>query len=115
MSGGRPEIARVLIRNAADVSATSKNPIKVAPLHSAAAAHNREIVRLLLENDAAADVRQEGGWTPLHEAAQNGDVEMARDLLQHRADPQARSDDGKTPGDMATAKGHEDIVNLLSK
>jgi uncharacterized protein len=112
---GRPEIARILIRNAADVSATSRNSMKVAPLHSAAAAHSREIVRLLLENDAPADVRQEGGWTPLHEAAQIGDVEMARDLLQHRADPQARSDDGKTPEDMAAAKGHEEIVKLLSK
>ena len=112
---GHPEIARMLIRNAADVSATSKNAMKVAPLHSAAAAHNREIVRLLLENDAPADVRQEGGWTPLHEAAQIGDVEMVRDLLQHRADPQARSNDGKTPADMATAKGHEEILKLLSK
>jgi uncharacterized protein len=112
---GRPEIARILIRNAADVSATSRNSMKVAPLHSAAAAHSREIVRLLLENDAPADVRQEGGWTPLHEAAQIGDVEMTRDLLQHRADPQARSDDGKTPADMAAAKGHEEIVKLLSK
>jgi len=111
---GRPEIARILIRHAADVSATSKNPMKVTPLHSAAAAHNGEIVRLLLENDAPADVRQEGGWTPLHEAAQIGDVEMARDLLQHRADPQARSDDGKTPADMAAAKGHTEIVELLT-
>jgi uncharacterized protein len=112
---GHAEIARILIRNAADVSATSKNAMKVTPLHSAAAAHNREIVRLLLENEAPADVRQEGGWTPLHEAAQNGDVEMTRDLLQYRADPQARSNDGKTPADMAAAKGHEKILKLLSK
>ena len=112
---GHAEIARMLIRNAADVSTASKNSMKVTPLHSAAAAHNREIVRLLLESDAPADARQEGGWTPLHEAAQNGDVEMVRDLLQHRADPQARSNDGKTPGDMAAAKGHEEILKLLSK
>jgi len=109
------EIARMLIRNAADISAPSKNAMKVTPLHSAAAAHNREIVRLLLENDAPADVQQEGGWTPLHEAAQIGDVEMVRDLLQHGADPQARSKDGKTPADMAAAKGHEEILKLLGK
>ena len=112
---GHAEIARILIRQAADVSATSKNAMKVTPLHSAAAAHNKEIVRLLLENDAPADVRQEGGWTPLHEAAQIGDLEMARDLLQYRADPQARSNDGKTPSDMAAAKGHHEIVKLLAK
>jgi uncharacterized protein len=111
----RPEIARILIRHGADVSAAAKNPMKVTPLHSAAAAHSKEIVRLLLENDAPADVRQHGGWTALHEAAQIGDTEMVRDLLQHRADPQARSDDGKTPLDMAKAKGHEEIVKLLSR
>jgi ankyrin repeat protein len=72
-------------------------------------------VRLLLENDAPADARQQGGWTPLHEAAQIGDVEMVRDLLQHRADAQARSDEGKTPAEMAVAKGHEEIVKLLGK
>jgi len=111
----RPEIARNLIRHGADVAAVATNPMKVTPLHSAAAAHSREIVRLLLENDAPADARQHGGWTPLHEAAQIGDVEMVRDLLQHRADAQARSDDGKTPADMAAAKGHEEIVKLLGK
>lgn len=112
---GHAEIARMLIRNAADVSTASKNSMKVTPLHSAAAAHNREIVLLLLENDAPADARQEGGWTPLHEAAQIGDVEMVRDLLQHGADPQARSNDGKTPADMAAAKGHTEILKLLAK
>ena len=111
----RPEIARMLIRHGADVSAAAKNPMKVTPLHSAAAAHSREIVRLLLENDAPADARQHGGWTALHEAAQIGDTEMVRDLLQFGADPQARNDDGKTPADMAAGKGHEEILKLLSR
>jgi ankyrin repeat protein len=111
----RPEVASILIRHGADVSAASKNAMKVTPLHSAAAAHSREIVRLLLENDAPPDARQQGGWTALHEAAQIGDVEMVRDLLQHRADAQARSDEGKTPAEMATAKGHEEILKLLGK
>ena len=111
----RPEIARMLIRHGADVSAAAKNPMKVTPLHSAAAAHSREIVRLLLENDAPADARQHGGWTALHEAAQIGDTEMVRDLLQFGADPQARNDDGKTPADMAAGKGYEEILKLLSR
>jgi ankyrin repeat protein len=111
----RPEIARMLIRHGADVSAAAKNPMKVTPLHSAAAAHSREIVRLLLENDAPADARQHGGWTALHEAAQIGDTEMVRDLLQFGADPQARNDEGKTPADMAAGKGYEEILKLLSR
>lgn len=110
----RPEIARELIRRGADLAAVAKNPMKVTPLHSAAAAHSREIVRFLLEQGAAADARQQGGWTALHAAAQNGDTEMARDLLEYRADPRARNDDGKTPADIATEKGHGEILKLLS-
>jgi ankyrin repeat protein len=109
----RPEIARALIRHGAEIGTVAKNPMKVTPLHSAAAAHSGEIVRLLVENGAPPNVKQEGGWTPLHEAAQIGDKDMVCVLLEHGADAQARSDDGKTPADMAAAKGHEEIVKLL--
>lgn len=110
----RPEIARDLIRHGADVAAVAKNPMKVMPLHSAAAAHSGEIVRLLLENGAPPSVPQEGGWAPLHQAALIGDQEMVKILLRHGADPQLRTNDGKSASEMARAKGHEEIVNLLS-
>jgi uncharacterized protein len=111
----RPDIASILIRNGADASAASKNGMKVTPMHSAAAAHSAQLVRILIESGAPVNTRQEGGWTALHEAAQAGDVEMVKTLLEHGADPQARSDSGKTPMEMAAAKGHEEIVKLLSK
>lgn len=111
----RSEIARNLIRHSADVSAVANNSMKVTPLHSAAAAHSREIVRLLLEQGAQPNARQQGGWAPLHEAAQIGDVDMVRDLLEYRADPLVRSDDGKTPADMAEAKGRKEVLQLLSR
>jgi ankyrin repeat protein len=111
----RPEIARNLIRHGADVAAVARNAMKVAPLHSAAAAHSTEIVGILLENDAPPNVPQEGGWVPLHEAAQIGDKQMVEVLLRHGADPQIRNKDGKTPADLAQSKGHEEIVRLLSK
>jgi ankyrin repeat protein len=111
---GRPEIAKDLIRNGADVAAVATNPMKVTPLHSAAAAHGGVIVRLLVENGAPANARQEGGWTALHEAAQNGDQDMVETLLEYGADPHARNNEGKTPVQMAQAKGHDDIVKLLS-
>ena len=111
---GRPEIAKDLIRNGADVAAVAKNPMKVTPLHSAAAAHSGEIVLLLVENGAPANARQEGGWTALHEAAQIGDQEMVKTLLKYGADPHARNNEGKTPVQMAQAKGHDHIVKLLS-
>lgn len=111
----RPEIARDLVRHGADIAAPAKNPMKVTPLHSAAAAHSREIVRLLLEQGAPADARQQGGWTALHAAAENGDTEMVRDLIQYHADPLARNDEGKTPADVAQAKGKAEVLKLLSR
>jgi ankyrin repeat protein len=110
----RPAIVRKLIRCGADIEAVAKNPMKVTALHSAAAAHGGEIVRLLLERGANPNVRQQGGWTPLHAAAQNGDAEMVRDLVEHHADPKAKNDDGKTPADIAAEKGHADIAAMLS-
>src|SRR5260370_20200815 len=110
----RPDIARALIRHGADVAAVANNPMKVTPLHSAAAAHSGEVVRILVENGAPANARQEGGWTALHEAAQIGDKEMVKVLLEYGCDPQARSDDGRTPAQMAEAKGNQEIVKLLS-
>jgi ankyrin repeat protein len=110
----RPEIARDLIRHGADVAAVARNPMKVTPLHSATAAHSREIVRLLVENGASPNIPQEGGWVPLHEAARIGDNQMVAVLLQNGADPRLRSNDGKTAADMARASGHEEIVKLLS-
>ena len=110
----RPAIARDLIRHGADVAAVARNPMKVMPLHSAAAAHSGEIVRLLVESGAPPNVPQEGGWVPLHEAAQIGDKEMVKILLQHGADPQLRSNDGRTAAEMARANGHEEIVKLLA-
>jgi ankyrin repeat protein len=111
----RPEIARDLIRHGADVAAVAKNAMKVTPLHSAAAAHSTELVRLFLEQGAPADAKQQGGWTALHEAAQIGDLQMVSDLIQHQADLLARSDDGKTPLQMAESKGHTEVAKLLSK
>jgi ankyrin repeat protein len=111
----RPAIARQLIRAGAEPSVPARNPMKVTPLHSAAAAHSSEIVQLLLEHGAPPNLRQQGGWTPLHEAAQIGDLEMLNVLLKHGADPHLRSDDGRTPVEMAKAKGQDAAVNLLEQ
>lgn len=110
----RPAIARELIRHRADIEATARNAMKVAPLHCAAAARSGEIVRLLLEHGANSNARQQGGWTALHAAAQNGDAEMVRALIEYHADPKTTNDQGKTPADLAEEKGHEAIVKMLS-
>jgi ankyrin repeat protein len=110
----QPAIAHELVRRGADVSAVSMNPMEVTALHSAAAAHATEIVRLLVENGAPVNAKQHGGWTALHAAADNGDEEMIRILLQHGADPRAQNDDGKTPAQIAQLKGRDKALQLLS-
>jgi len=110
----QPTIARELVRRGADVAAVSMNPMEVTPLHSAAAAHATEIVRMLVESDAPVNAKQHGGWTALHAAADNGDEEMIKILLQHGADPLAQNDDGKTPAQIAQLKGRDKVLQLLS-
>lgn len=110
----QPTIAHELVRRGADVAAVSMNPMEVTPLHSAAAAHATEIVRMLVESDAPVNAKQHGGWTALHAAADNGDEEMIKILLQHGANPLAQNDDGKTPAQIAQLKGREKALEILS-
>jgi uncharacterized protein len=110
---GHAELAALLVERGAEVSAPSRNGLKVQPLHSAAAGQHLEIARLLLQHRADANARQEGGFTPLHSAAQNGQVEMVRLLLDSGADPSLRTQDGQTPRDLALAAGHTQAADLL--
>jgi uncharacterized protein len=98
--GGAPAVA-VLLEAGADPNPASDNPMRVAPLHSAAAARDREAVRLLLAAGADPNARQTGGYTALHAAAQHGDEEMSNDLLAHGADPTLRAEDGRDAAAMA--------------
>jgi ankyrin repeat protein len=110
----REEAARLLMEAGADVRAAARNPMRVTPLHAAAAARSVSIVRLLLERGAEADARQQMGYTALHAAAQHGDVDMAELLLAHGADPALRSDDGKDAAAHAREKGHAALAEKLS-
>jgi len=110
----QPMVARELVRRGAEVATVSMNPIEVTPLHSAAAAHATEIVRMLVESEAPVNAKQHGGWTALHAAADNGDLEMIKILLQNGADRLAQNDDGKTPAQIAQLKGRDQALQLLS-
>jgi ankyrin repeat protein len=125
-SRGRVEVVQMLLQHNADHGAHSNIQCKDGrtALHLAVSQGHLEVVRTLLQHSAAhgvlledgADVnRTKGdGSTPLHEAATHGRLEIARLLVEHGANLDIEDNEGRTAVQIAMAKGHRDIVNLLS-
>jgi ankyrin repeat protein len=109
----QPACAKVLVHSGADVGAVARNPMAVTPLHSAAASCEIEIARLLLENGAEVDARQQGGWTALHAAAMHGDEALADLLLSYGADPALNAGNGSDAAALAQEKGYEALARKL--
>lgn len=110
---GQLEVARYLVLKGADVNLPSNNGFNVFPLHSAAAGNYTGIARMLIENGAQVNIRQQAGVTPLHSAAQNGNLELLILLLENGADVDVRMEGGKLPADLAREKGFEEIAEIL--
>lgn len=95
---GHRETVESLLALGADVNAVSRESMRVTPLHSAVAARNVPIARVLIAHGANVNARQaEMGFVPLHEAALNGQIELAMLLIEHGAEINAKTTDGKTP------------------
>ena len=69
------------------------------PLHIAAIGDNAEAVKLLLQADAAVNVRDVWGETPLFNAARSVDPQIYHLLLAAGADPNLKNNAGKTAAD----------------
>jgi ankyrin repeat protein len=82
------------------------------PLMQAVLYGDADSVRLLLEQGADPNIRNDAGATALMWAV--GDTEKTRLLVEHRADVNARSDDGRTPLLIAAARfGNAEVIKLL--
>lgn len=110
---GHGALARWLIEKGADVNAPADNAQRVAPVHAAAAACDRETMRMLLERGADANARQQLDYTALHGAASRGDVDMARLLLAHGANRNAKASDGMTPAEVARKYGKNEFAEWI--
>ena len=108
-----PETAQLLVSRGADVSQAARNPMRVQPLHAAAAGRSFDVLRLLVEAGAPVNGKQEKGWTPLHEAVRQDNVEMTRYLVAHGADPKLQNDDGVSAIGLAAKEGRHDMLKLL--
>ncbi|MBO0870733.1 MAG: ankyrin repeat domain-containing protein [Micromonosporaceae bacterium] len=112
---GAPATVELLIAAGAEVDAVAANPMRIQPLHAAAAGQHPEVVRILLRAGADPNGRQQGGWTPLHAAAQHGDTALVELLLAAGTDPDATNDEGTTPAAAARQAGHPELADRLAQ
>jgi ankyrin repeat protein len=110
---GHFEVARYLVLKGADVNLPSNNGFNVYPLQSATAGNYTDIARMLVENGAQVNVKQQAGSTPLHSAAQNGNLALLILLLENGAQTDVRMEGGKLPADLAREKGFDEIAEIL--
>jgi hypothetical protein len=112
--GGEAAV-RLLLEAGADPDGDPGNPLRVRPVHAAAAAGDRASLAALLEAGADPNAGQQGGFTALHAAAHADDPEMAALLLAHGADPSRRTDDGLDAAGVAARDGGVRVAALLAQ
>ncbi|HEU4387619.1 MAG TPA: ankyrin repeat domain-containing protein [Blastocatellia bacterium] len=113
---GHGDTVEALLAAGAEVNTASRESMKVTPLHSAAAARQTAIAKVLIDHGADVNSSQaESGFTPLHEAALNGDIELARLLLERGAKINAKMTDGKTPLVFALESRQSEMAKFLEE
>lgn len=110
---GHPEAVDVLLAAGAEVSAPSRETMKLTPLASALAAGHNNIARTLIDHGAHVNAKGDNDVTPLHTAAARGNIEAATLLLEHGADVNATTKDGKKPISYAEERNHPEMVDYL--
>jgi ankyrin repeat protein len=74
-----------------------------------------DVIRLLLKQNPDVDARDNNYLTPLHLVSFYGSVKAARLLVQHGANIYLKNKNGETPSQIASARGHQEILALLSE
>lgn len=96
------ELAKVLIERGADV-----NKPGWTPLHYASTRGHRQMMRLLLDNDAYIDAETDNGTTPLMMAAYYASPLAVKLLLEEGTDPTLVNSANVSALDMALSKDHQ--------
>jgi paraquat-inducible protein B len=76
---------------------------------------NPSTTKLLLDRGCTVNYVNDDGYTALHCACSTGCTKCIKELLAHGADTSIKDQDGKTPFDVAKAKEHEIVIDLLIK
>jgi hypothetical protein len=107
---GHADLARLLLDGGADPSLAARNPLRVAPLHSAVATGNPAVVELLLASGANPNAEEGSGMTPLHTAAGHGNRQVIALLIAAGAQRMHKTHDGRTPADIARHYCHAEVA-----
>ena len=117
--GGQVEVIRFLLSRGADAKLADKNGFTALHCAVMQPPHNiaREVACVSVLIDAGIDpnVRDGNDATPLMKAAWFGCVEAARALLRHGADATLVDKKGRAAKDLATTRGHVDVLALLNE
>lgn len=98
--------------------AIKKNAKGETRLHEACINGNYQLVKMLIEQGHAINVRDNAGWLPLHEASNHGHRDVVELLLDNGAqsminDKGGTNCDGISPLYDAASNGHLRVIQLL--
>ena len=112
------ETALLLIMHGADVHTQNKD--QSTPLHIASSSPSwrpasKDTVRLLIEHGANVNAYDKNHQTPLHRlsSCRDPNADSLRLLLENGADVDVEDNKDFTPFQIASAKGHHKIAQLL--
>ena len=107
------DVTKYLISKGADVNRIGYE--ECSPIMYEVYMHNKENVKLLLENGANVNYqRKYDGYTSLHWAARKGDLEIVKLLISNGAIPTITNNNNETPKDLAKANDHKSVFDHLS-
>ncbi|KAF5977370.1 ankyrin protein/unc44 [Fusarium bulbicola] len=115
--GGRLDVAKILCQahKKAEISLNVFYGRMSSPLHIAIFNGQLAMVKLLLDNGAAANIVDYDNSSPLLLASRGGYAQIVHLLLKKGADPNTENDDKMVPLLEAAKAGHGRVVELLLK
>lgn len=112
-AGDAARVAQLLKQDPSLVRAQNENPTLDLPLHTAAAAGQVEVARMLLDAGAEIESLDRDESTPLHCAALSRKPEMVRFLLSRGADVNRRDKNGAYSLSFAASAGDSACVRMI--
>jgi len=114
---GHIKVVKFLIAHGANVNL--KSAYGWTPLYLAAWTGNDEIAAVLIDAHARVNTKTLQGWnspngfSPLHVASECGSLDVVKLLIAAGARVGAKDGDGKTAMEIATERGHMEVVEFL--